>query len=253
MKFQLVSDVHTEFYKVNSTDFPEIIPYAEVLVLAGDIGNLSHGLRQYIRFINENSKKFKLVIIVMGNHESYNSSIEYAKNQIQKYISTNVFLLDKDRYDIDDNVTVLGCTLWSKILDHQKPFVKNQLGDFMRIEGLNIYKYNELHETDVNWLTSEIEKIKSSEPTRKILVVTHHAPLVTGTSAPQFDNSKISSAFSSDLISLMNSPVNIWVFGHTHYSSKQVLDNGINVISNQMGYPGETNTGYKNDYVFEIN
>lgn len=249
MKFQIISDVHTEFYSINSPNFPQLKPLANNLILAGDLGSPITAQDRYIRFLHENSKKFENIFIVAGNHEFYDSNIPFTKKAIREIVNqySNIHFLDKTRIDYED-ISILGCTLWSDIQNEQKLHVKSSLADFYHIHNFTIENSNELHKQETLWLQSEIDKISTH---KKILVITHHAPLLTGSSSPQFNNSKISSAFATDLTHFIKKPIVAWVFGHTHYSSRQVV-NGVNVVSNQLGYPGENGTRCQDNCVIEI-
>lgn len=240
---------------MNSKNFPVITPKAPILILAGDIGNPNTAKDRYIRFIDETSKNFKLVLLCSGNHEYFLGEINKTNNLIKEICNTfdNVKFLNKTRLDLTENLTILGCTLWSQILEHQKYSVKGTLADFYQISNvdgtsLSIQNYNDLHESDLSWLTNEISIINSK---RKILIITHHAPHMEGTSAPQFKNSSISSAFATDLSYLISDPVIAWCAGHSHWSYNFDV-NGVRLISNQMGYPGERNTGYNPNFTFEV-
>jgi hypothetical protein len=241
MKFQIWSDLHTEWYD-SLINFPLIRNVAsENLILAGDIGCPATALEQYRYFLSDCSRKFKNIFLLCGNHEAYGTSLYNAKELIKNTIKEfpNIHFMDKTRYDFPNtNVSMLGCVLWSKIQDHQQGRIKNGLNDFYRIENFTLKDYHNEHITDLTWLEKSILEIQENEPNRQIIVVTHHAPILEGTSHPQFDNSPITSAFASDLSYLVKSPVVAFIFGHSHYSSNQVI-NGVRIISNQLGYPGE--------------
>jgi hypothetical protein len=67
-------------------------------------------------------------------------------------------------------------------------------------------------------------------------VVTHHVPCIEGASDPEHATSNCSSAFVTDLLCLdASAGVNIWVYGHTHYSTDFVRKR-ICVIAKQRGY-----------------
>lgn len=88
-----------------------------------------------------------------------------------------------------------------------------------------------------------------------MVVMTHHAPSVHGTSHPMHDGSSIASAFVTDLDQdpvLTCKAVRAWVFGHTHYCTRQAwgagggvgggVEGGVGgalLVSNQRGYEGE--------------
>lgn len=96
-------------------------------------------------------------------------------------------------------------------------------------------------------------KIKAAkEANEEVIVMTHHAPTMIKTSAPQYENSAINCAFATNLEHLFGAPVKAWFYGHTHYSNDQKF-NGTRVVSNQRGYfMHREHTGYKTEMVVEI-
>jgi hypothetical protein len=82
------------------------------------------------------------------------------------------------------------------------------------------------------WLDHEIAGAQ-----KPLLVVTHHAPTLR-TVYPRLALQLSNGAFHNDFDSLIRPPVLAWIHGHTHFSC-EVLVNGIRVVSNQRGYPGE--------------
>jgi len=105
-----------------------------------------------------------------------------------------------------------------------------------------------MHEQHVKWLKVELDKARILGKTA--IVLTHHAPITRNTSAPKHIGSPLSSAFASDLSNLISSPVGLWVYGHTHHSNSQNINN-VPVVSNQAGYPGE-GVDYSDSMVIEI-
>lgn len=68
---------------------------------------------------------------------------------------------------------------------------------------------------------------QKSESDRSILVVTHHAPLVTGTSSPDEAKNAWSSTFATDILSQGDwTNVKTWIFGHMHYTT-ELKKNGV--------------------------
>lgn len=67
-------------------------------------------------------------------------------------------------------------------------------------------------------------------------MVTHHAPLVCGTSSPDQAKNPWSPAFATDILSQGDwKNVEAWIFGHTHYY-REFKKGGVKVVSNQRGY-----------------
>ena len=87
------------------------------------------------------------------------------------------------------------------------------------------------------WLGREIEKIRDDEPDAKIVIVTHHAPIL-GANPPQYRGGALSPAFVSD----MRAEIEIWrptlwIFGHTHFDVNEMV--GVTrILSRQRGYVG---------------
>jgi len=150
---------------------------------------------------------------------------------------------DDGRYDfLDDgyNVSIVGCTLWANRRRGQAARVATI--DSSNV-GNNSRNNNQRHERDLRWLKREIRNIREEEKERVIIVMTHHAPCITSTSAPSLDGVSGSwSDFQVDILGGEGVPGlqagDVWVFGHTHWSTDFVQDE-VRVYSNQRG--GYTN------------
>lgn len=244
VSFQVLSDLHLE---INQQYLHFEIPVcAKHLILAGDIGRLVD-YDNYLGFLRKQTDRFELVFLVLGNHEFYNDTIAAGlqrARQLEQEPSLNrrLVLLHRGRYDIPESrVTVLGCTLWSKVPDEARDIVWLKIQDFQQIQGWTVDDHNGSHQSDLAWLLNETESIQSENKTqngkRSVLVVTHHAPSLQGTSSPQYANSPWSSAFATDILSQISksSGIKCWVFGHTHYTT-EFKTQGIQVVANQRGY-----------------
>lgn len=190
-------------------------------------------------FCTLRQKRFDQVFVLKGNHSCYGRSLEEADDLIAQACaaySTKLHYLNKTVFDLDQNYVILGCTLWSHVLGRQRLMVLSMLADSHHITRWSVTLNNEVHAAELEWLRSEIAKVKASG--RQALVLTHHAPSCRGTSAPEHINSPISSAFGSDIEYLLKPPIVLWMFGHTHYSSDQHI-NGVRLCSDQVGYPNE--------------
>ncbi|KAH9238852.1 hypothetical protein K456DRAFT_1769756 [Colletotrichum gloeosporioides 23] len=198
-----MSDLHLEVGNQYSTfDFPAISPY---LLIAGDVGSLAD-YEEYLAFIRRQTNRFEGVVLVLGNHE----------------------------FDIPGSlVTILGCTLWSLVPDEARAAVTAKVKDFEYIEAWTVDDHNEAHLEDVTWLRRELGDVPEE---RSVIVITHHAPSMEGTSEPRHSGSIWSSAFATDLLGAGGwERVRCWVFGHTHYSTDEVVQ-GVRLLSNQRGY-----------------
>ncbi len=92
--------------------------HARYLCLLGDIGIVGDGM--LFKFFESLLKKSTnlIILFVLGNHEPYRMSLESARVSVQAFSTSMTSLygerfifLDRKRYDINPNLTVLGCTL----------------------------------------------------------------------------------------------------------------------------------------------
>jgi predicted phosphodiesterase len=243
LHLQIASDLHVEFFQ----DLDEKIiiePSAPYLALVGDIGIPSKCT--YRRLLERESPKFKHIFVVAGNHEYYQGEYNEVQDLLKKTCSKfpNVTFLQKGSVWLPEcGVRILGTTLWSHVPPEYSNDVSKALNDYNYIRLLEpgahkarkitVSDVNSWHADELAWLQEEIQKAKDAG--EKVVVLTHHAPSVNGTSHPRHKGSTINSAFSTDLEYLMGEHVKSWVFGHTHYSSDQKI-RGTQVVSNQLGY-----------------
>lgn len=159
-------------------------------------------------------------------------------------------MMDRRRVDLPD-ITILGCTLHSRIPPEAEDIVRNKINDFHRIVDWTVSDHSEEHAAAVEWLENEISSIRQND-TRglkwKVIVISHHALSTKGTSKPSDEGNPWSSAFATDLLGNKEESclddVQWWVFGHTHYCTESVRGQ-VNLMSNQRGYvlPGKNRDG----------
>lgn len=141
-----ISDIHLELSEV-SLNFNLDSNCENYLALCGDIGSPFE--RNYENFLLEQSKKFKKVFIILGNHEYYNRidyvtdgmfsslvNIKYrdikdVEDKVRKICSKInnlifrqslnidptgiiIFLTTKESFTLDDGTLFVGCTLSMK-------------------------------------------------------------------------------------------------------------------------------------------
>lgn len=252
---QILSDLHLEAPK--SYDIFEITPVAPYLALIGDIGCIKDP--GYFDFIERQLSKFEVVFLLLGNHEPYHSDWETAKEklkQLEKETSEkngnggigSLVFMDRTRYDISPNITILGCTLFSNVISSQLESVSFGLNDFYLIKDWVVERHNEAHTADLNWLNTQVSSMAETEPTRKIIILTHHSPTTSPQATdPAHSQSKISSGFSTDLSDELcwTSPsVVVWAFGHTHFNCDFLGDTGKRIVTNQRGYYFSQSAGF---------
>lgn len=263
-KLQYLSDIHLEYRKTY-----DINPCADNLVLCGDIGHLES--IEYSNFIFKCSRLFKNVFVIFGNHEFYSDdqkTIKEIKESTKNYPS-NIYFLDNDCVFVDlltnevkkqlnendvkqDHIKLIGSTLWSDLMPQHCYY----MNDFRYIyteknKPLTYSEYKNMYYLCLNYIVKQLDKDKDVAT----VLLTHHGPhpICNG----RFQEKGVYSAFTSDIPSLY-SKTNLLacISGHTHQSINgyKDFDNGnvIGFFSNQLGYPGEENTGFEENTVLEI-
>lgn len=241
LRFQVCSDIHTEFYKTVRLDH-FLTPSADYLILAGDVGIPI--IPTYKSFLQQCNDRFKKVFIVLGNHEYYGNTLSGTFQMVQEQISDlpNVVLLHDSEYRFEEeNFTLLGTILWSRVHPTEYNHVKERMADYQKIwhddrkSNIDPSHTVQVHERHVDWLRTEIEtRFARGE---RLGVVTHHLPSFSLISA-EHKHSPINSAFASNLDLLIRPPIEFWVSGHSHSFNRRTI-NGVRCIVNPSGYPNE--------------
>lgn len=250
--FQIVSDLHLE----TPISKPQYETYnlkitASNLLLLGDIGLVKDdGLFTWLRRCLEQNCGTR-IFFVLGNHEPYQLTLDLAVQKLRAFehvaktqYGSRFKFLHHNRYDINRDITILGCTLWTSIQPSQSAEICNRMTDFNDVRGIQNWSLDsalEEHRKDLTWLNEQVLEIEASEPHRRIVVATHHCPTIDlRASDPAHYGSTVSSAFTSDLSHQpcwTSAAVKMWAFGHTHYSCIFRDDpSGKIVIANQKGY-----------------
>jgi hypothetical protein len=236
--------------------------HADNVFLLGDIGRVKDdGLFNFLRRTLDRNRGTR-ILYILGNHEPYQTRLEAAVQKLRRFeeeakseYGGRFKFLHRDRYDIGESVTILGCPLWTAVQPGQAADVYARLTDFNEERGIRDWtpkRLSEEHTKDLEWLNAQVSKIQKDEPRRQILVATHHCPTIDPRATdPAHSGSSVSSGFTSDLSKepCWTSPaVKMWAFGHTHYScSFRDEETGKLVVSNQKGYrgPGQAKPGSK--------
>jgi hypothetical protein len=253
-QFQIVSDLHLEtpLTAPQYTSF-RLDVQADNLFLLGDIGLVvDTGLFEFLRRVLEENRGCR-IFYVLGNHEPYRTTYEHAyillrdfEEEAKSDLGGRFKFLCRDRYDVNDTITILGCTLWSAIEHDQEMDItarSTDLNSERGIENWTLNRHREEHEQDLAWLNSQVSTIEKDEPHRQVIVATHHSPtLDPRANNPQHEGSSVSSNFVSDLSEepcWLSQAVKLWTFGHTHYSCDYRDEKtGKLVVANQKGYVG---------------
>lgn len=237
MKIRYASDLHLEFPWSTPGFLPSI--GEDVVVLAGDICVGTQGITWAAEAFAG-----RPVIYVLGNHEFYGYDFDelIPHARITAEATANVHLLENGWTDID-GVRFLGCTLWTDFDLYGTPQRSAAAAAEVMCDYRTIVRgYRGLTPDDVaarcrnskDWLE---ERLRGSR--RPTVVVTHMAPSGRKSlSNPKFPSDPLTPAFHNGHDVLIQDPVRAWIFGHHHHSLEEDFD-GVRIVSNQRGYPGE--------------
>jgi predicted phosphohydrolase len=212
---QVCSDIHLErngIYDISNI----ITPNAEILVLAGDIGNPMTPI--YNNFLDYYSKFFKIIFIITGNHEYYGNTIIETDKKIEEICNSydNIHFLNNKTFRYE-GILFIGTTLWSSIPKYYT--INNQLSsmnDFKLIKDFTLEEQRNLFIKNVKFIKDNLEE--------NTIIITHHAPSMRCI-AEEYKYDKVNCCFASDLDELfMNDKVIGWIYGHTHNNLLFITD-----------------------------
>lgn len=244
----IVSDLHLDLlHTVRRKHILELIRNAgegEPLILAGDIASPHwiKGREAWKELVSSTRDRYKELLLVMGNHEHYNGSLEETKS----LIPSEVKVLDREIWSSPDGFDVLGCTLWSHIPSTHQAEIAHSFSDYYEISRagrpFTVEDHNELHQTDLSWLKGELFA-RAQVPS---VVATHHAPLLNeGCSDSKYVNRNGNYFFESDQRSLIEATCpNLWICGHTHHRTVFQYSK-TKIVLNCLGYDNELKESFK--------
>jgi len=250
-----MSDLHLELHeppdKLRHNTLPLPLIGEDVVVLAGDIHQGVQGI-----LWAQQAFKARPVVYVLGNHEFYGHDWDRLVVEARAAAAgSNVQFLEQDAFVIG-SLRFLGCSLWTDFRlwgpDREMQAMgraSRQMNDYHAIgrggRRLTPPESVERHRQSVEWLEAQLAE---DVPT---VVVTHHAP-TEQTVNQTYRREILNAAYHSKLDQLIAPPVLAWVHGHTHYSVAERI-NGVPVLVNTLGYPGQEDAGFRRDAHFEIN
>jgi predicted phosphodiesterase len=270
-RIQYVSDLHLEFYE--KAVFPQLItPNARYLALAGDIGQPGH--RVFHSFLDYVSKNWDHVFYVPGNHEYYTKPYtkwKYSRptpfherhtelrSAVRHY--ENIHFLDSESpsyYCEDENVAIIGSTLWSNVPDERLVDARLEMNDytFIPISSITDGGIRRLHPDDTNQFHTEARTILNREIDTwehrgaAICILTHHMPSFELIS-PRYRHHHLNCCFASACEDLMRPCIKAWIYGHTHNAAITAIGQTITAC-NARGYPNESVPGFGRDVYLEF-
>lgn len=252
--FQIVSDLHLETKQSYNYSFKQTAPN---LALLGDIGQVADsGL---FTFLERQLHRYWNVFFVLGNHEPTHGSWPVARQRMRDFADKmqrlrsqstigRFIFLDQTRHDMEDSLTILGCTLFSRISSDQAAAVSARFMDFRHIQNWTVDGHVDSHMSDLRWLDEQVQEIQARQPGRRVVIFTHYSPTLDQRAVDKRHvGSPVSSGFATDLSNQIcwKSPVvKVWAFGHTHCNCDYVDEFGKRILANQRGYAGNCEDGF---------
>lgn len=254
LKVKIVSDVHLEHFV--ACQYVPWIGSGSILILAGDILCAKHlktnGYLKdvYLRFLEDCSKNYEKVLYTLGNHEFWGHNYEGTLKKIRANVPSNFYVLENETVTIG-NWNFIGFTFWTNFRNGnpiEMMDAESMMNDYKMIRiGSNFRKLRaqdtlNIHNESREYLLNQLETLNEN-----VFVISHHAPSYQ--SIPdEFKTSSCNSAYCSDYDGLiLNHPqIKYWVHGHTHKHFNYKIGE-CNVICNPVGYPGQSNTGFRSD------
>ena len=260
--FQILSDLHLDHEsQYLSFHIPVVAPF---LILAGNIGCLAD-YDQYLSFLIRRCNLHEKVYLVLGALEFHGipwiEGLQLAQRmENDPGTKGRLEVLYESRTDVPGtNVTLLGCTLWSRIPDSDVSAVVKKVSEFDEESGIrdwDVNKHNEKHMRDLLWLVDEVRTPSAagglapagSKEGRQVVVVTAFSPEIRECLDPWKVDAPWASAYGTNLLGGQEqfSNVKLWVSGTTGKSCEFKKGN-TTVVSNQRGRQSEEVTGLLRD------
>ncbi len=254
MKLQYASDLHLEFGE-NSKWLKDnlLIPSADILVLAGDIGYFGDANYKIHPFWDWASRNYKQVIVIPGNHELYKFfDINELNEGWTLKIRHNIRTYYNCVIPLDEETDLIVTTLWAKVPPSEEYLTEHCVSDFKRIRNggycLSAQQFNDEHDR----CRAFIEKAVAESNAKNVIAATHHVPSFALMS-DEFRGSSINGAFTVELGNyIADSRINYWIYGHSHRNIDNTIGN-TQCVSNQLGYVFQNeHQSFRRDAVIEI-
>lgn len=264
MKIREYSDIHLDHYAGRASSkgdkafwYPPELPddIDTVLILAGDLW-VGTKFIEWAGFswITKVAKRFRQVIIVLGNHDywpmgdltitkgGYKCNALLADMKLE-----NVIVLDCDTFMLDD-VIFVGATLWTDMNKHD-PFAMYNMKMFMAYDGKCRYDTGSdghyINFSSENWVNTHtkhklyIKYVVEQNRDKKVVVITHHLPLIM-LGDPLYIADSSNSYYMSDLSDFIldNTNIKMWCCGHSHVANDLIFGE-TRMYMNTVGYQGE--------------
>jgi len=263
-RIALASDLHLEFDTITLPNTEG----AKVLILSGDIvtayslydhpidkpvpadamkmGRNQGAAVRFREFFHHVNQEYDHVVYVAGNHEFYHGRYpdvyRWLSDEMQYY--PNIHFLDKDHVEIED-VTFVGGTLWTN-MNKSDPttmqIIEGMMNDFRLVRNSQHgFRRFLPMDTVIDHVATlaYIQKIVDSDPSKKYVVVGHHAPTALSVHERYKSEYYMNGGYYSDLSEfILDRPqIALWTHGHVHDPVDYTVGQ-TRVVCNPRGYAG---------------
>lgn len=233
MRFQIMSDLHFEFWR-KPVDIP-IQKDIDLLVLAGDIVTSHNFCNSRLRLLKwlEDRPDLK-VVLIPGNHEFYHGDFDTTV-EVLKAELPNIRILDNE-YRVYGDVAVIGSTLFTPLSNPLDEIsVRRGLTDFRVVKGISVKAWQERNAEADAFIRKGLDLARNSGIT-KTVVITHFTPSYQS-EAPCYRGSSISAGFHNNYDEFLEEGFgpDVWIHGHTHDSYDYYIGK-TKILCNPLGY-----------------
>ena len=185
IKIGYVSDLHMDLMKTRKDKEAlekRLVRAAHKFQILVFAGNIDKGTSSY-RLLSDLSE-FCFVILVLGNHEYYGSSVPRVHREWSNIMSatspkttTKFHVLNNSTVDIL-GIRFIGSTLWFNAeninINDFNDFNNNN--DFKQIQHLSPKQVSQMSATSLKFIQTELNNVTKYKDKQKCVVISHHMP-----------------------------------------------------------------------------
>lgn len=193
---------------------------------------------------------------ILGNHQVYHMFVKTIQDmhtelraKFNDYAHGFKFLENDSIYFLEENILLIGCTLWTDFMADGDTTISGNIAQFQmndygwkcfmdsdEIRKLRWQDTIAFHNKSMEYIRKTIAEYKQKQPGIKIVLMTHHAPSRKSEDM-RFMNSILNPAFISNLENFIldNPEIKLWAHGHLHNSCDYMIGE-CRVICNPRGY-----------------